>query len=303
MKGFERHLRASVALERLRNFRRAAEHVGISQPALSVMISELEKRLGAPLFHRTTRTVQPTDYAITFLNDVARLFDDLDLASRSIQEIGNSKRGRLTVSCLASIASRLMPRVLAYCWEHYPELEIVVRDDVATNALQAVIDGNADFTVTGALPLPPSLSSEWLFRDPVYVCFRDDHRFAASSVVTWRQLDKEPLILLATSSGMRSIVDAALTEAQVTPLRRIEASHLSTIHGMLEAGLGVTVLPRLGLPSLVNGLLARRIARPQRARDIHISWRRDRKITPAADGFLTAVRVASQEFGERNSPT
>ena len=299
MRGYERHLRAAVLLERTRNFGRAAEAFGVSQPAFSVMISSLEKRLALPLFHRTTRVVEPTDYARAFLNEVARIFEALDATTRSIQDFGDLKRGKVVVSCLSSISARLMPLVLRHCWSRYPDVEVVIQDDVATRCLEALKEDAVDMIVTAALSLPRELESEALMEDPIHVVFPLDHRFAAMETVPWRALDGESLGLLSTQSAMRGMIAEALEQNKVTPSRSIEASHLVTIQGMTAAGIGISILPRMALPEEGGQRTsARPLVEPELSRTVRVSWRRDRKITPAGAAFLAALREA---IGESDS--
>ena len=292
MKGYERHLRAAVLLEQKRNFGRAADAFGISQPAFSVMISDLEQRLGVPLFHRTTRMVEPTDYARAFLNDVSRTLEALDAAMRSIDDVKALKRGKVVVSCLSSISARLMPPVLHHCWASYPNLEIQIQDDVATRCLDALKEGMVDMTVTAALPLLPEFESEPLMSDPIYVAFEKAHHFAALEKVPWNLLDGEPIVFLSTQSATHVMITQELERHGVTPSRRIDASHLVTIHGMVAAGIGVSILPRLALPvHRSETMLARPLVEPDLARMIRVNWRRDRQVTPAGAAFLDALRA------------
>jgi DNA-binding transcriptional LysR family regulator len=298
MKGYERHLRAAAVVAETRNFGRAARRLAISQPALSVMVSDLEKRLGAPLFHRTTRVVEPTDYALRFLKEVSQIFDELDAATRSIEEIGTSKKGKVIVSCLSSISSRLMPRVLTCLWRDYPNVELIIRDDVATRSLSALVEGEADLTVTASMVIPAGLETVPLIRDPVFVCFPEDHRFAGMGEVRWRDLHDESLVLLATTSAMRGMIDGALAEARVQARRRIEVSHLVTIYGMVTEGIGVAILPELALPDgRSTRSLVRPIVEPSLSRTISVSWRRDRQLTPPAKAVLASISTAVADLG------
>ena len=295
MKAPERSLRAAVAVLHKRNFGRAADELGISQPALSLTVADLEKRLGVPLFHRTTRMVEPTEIGEAFLGGVARVLDELDTMVRDVQDLGRSRRGRVVVTCLSSIAGRLMPHVIANCAARHSGLEIVIRDDVATRTLSAVANGETDYAITGILQIPDSLASEDLMSDPLHVAFDHKHRFRSRKKVTWRELDDEHLIVLATNSGVRAIIDAALISAGVKLRRVTEASQLATVHGMLEAGMGVSVLPRLALP--IRGhpsLAARPLVAPELARIIRLVWRRDRNLSPAAEAFAAALRSTAR---------
>lgn len=295
MKAPERSLRAAVALLHKRNFGRAADELGISQPALSLTVSELEKRLGVPLFHRTTRMVQPTEIGEAFLGGIARVLDELDTMVRDVQDLGRSRRGRVVVTCLSSIAGRLMPHVIANCAAQHSGLEVVIRDDVATRTLSAVANGETDYAITGILQIPDSLASEDLMSDPLHIAFDRKHRFKSRKTVTWRELEDEHLIVLATNSGVRAIIDAALISAGVKLRRITEASQLATVHGMLEAGMGVSILPRLALPVRRHPSLdARPLVAPELARMIRLVWRRDRNLSPAAEAFAAVLRSTAR---------
>ena len=284
-----------MAVLHKRNFGRAADELGISQPALSLTVADLEKRLGVPLFHRTTRMVEPTEIGEAFLGGVARVLDELDPMVRDVQDLGRSRRGRVVVTCLSSIAGRLMPHVIANCAARHSGLEIVIRDDVATRTLSAVANGETDYAITGILQIPDSLASEDLMSDPLHVAFDHKHRFRSRKKVTWRELDDEHLIVLATNSGVRAIIDAALISAGVKLRRVTEASQLATVHGMLEAGMGVSVLPRLALPIRGHPSLdARPLVAPELARIIRLVWRRDRNLSPAAEAFAAALRSTAR---------
>jgi DNA-binding transcriptional LysR family regulator len=301
MKTPERSLRAAVAVLHKRNFGRAADALGVSQPALSLTIADLEKRLGVPLFHRTTRMVQPTEIGEAFLGGVARVLDELDTMVRDVQDLGRSRRGRVVVTCLSSIAGRLMPQVIADCAARHSGLEIVIRDDVATRTLSAVANGETDYAITGMLQIPDNLATEDLMSDPLHIAFDRKHRFRSRKKVTWKELDGEHLIVLATNSGVRAIIDGALTSAGVKLRRVTEASQLATVHGMLEAGMGVSVLPRLALPIHDHpSLEARPLGSPELARTIRLVWRRDRSLSPAAEAFAAVLRSTARSLSAQS---
>lgn len=289
-----REFRAALAVLQHRNFSRAAQSLGISQPALSVTVADLETRLGVPLFHRTTRSVQPTDIGKSFLANISRVLEDLDLVVRDVEDLSRSKRGRVIVTCLSSIAGRLMPRVIRACEELYPQLEIVIRDDVASRVLTAVSDGEADFSVTGSLHIPSNLVSEHLASDRLHVAFDRSHKFARKKEITWKQLNGEVVIILATNSGVRALIDGALATTKVQVRRYVEVSQLATIHGMLEERLGVSILPALALPiSRHPFLISRPLVAPVLARPIRLLWRRDRSLSLVDHAFMDVLRSKS----------
>ena len=288
-----RHLRAAVAVARHSSFRRAAEALHVSQPALSLAINELESALGVSLFDRTSRSVVVTELGRFFVQGAARLLADFDHLVQETGEAARSRRGKVVVSCVSSIAGRVMPLAIQHCAQRYPEVEVVIRDDVAIQVLALVQAGLADFALTIA---PAALGEGMLFEalldDPFYVVCDHRHALARRRTVPWKALDGQDLIELSTSSGTHQMVRDELARSHARPRRSTAVSHLSTVHGLLEAGHGIAVLPRIALPVPDHPtLVARPLVAPAVARAIGIYRRRDRSLAPAACALAESMRA------------
>jgi DNA-binding transcriptional LysR family regulator len=293
-----RHLRAAVSVAHHRSFRRAAEALHLSQPALSLAVSDLEQALGVMLFDRTSRSVSATDLGASFVAGAARVLGDLDQLVQEFGDIAKSRRGRVVVACVSSIAGRVLPLALQCCAGRYPQVEVTVSDDVSQEVLSAVRNRTADFGLTVA-PAEPSedMLFEPLLEDRFHLVCLKDHRFASRRRLAWRELNGENLISLSTTGGTHQIIRDELVRQRVTPARNTGVSHLSTVHGMLEAGYGVAVLPVIALP--VSGhptLVVRPLVQPELARIIGAYRRRDRSLSPAAQAFLEIVKEVLLDF-------
>jgi DNA-binding transcriptional LysR family regulator len=287
-----RHLRAAVAVARNGSFRRAAEAVHLSQPALSLAISELEGALGVSLFDRTSRSVAPTDIGAAFVQGAARVLADFDQLVQEVGDIAQSRRGRVVVSCVSSLAGRVMPRAIQACAQRYPQIEVVVQDDVAQQVLQAVHAREADFAMTTEpLVMGADVVFDAMQQDPFYIVCERTHRFARRRQVRWSELHGEPLIMLSTTSGSFQVVHDELVRQGIRPQRSTPVSHLSTVHGMLESGFGISALPKIALPVADHPtLVARPLVAPRLARTVGAYRRRDRALSPAAQTFLEVMR-------------
>jgi DNA-binding transcriptional LysR family regulator len=287
-----RHLRAAAGVARYRSFRRAAEAVHLSQPALSLAISELEETLGVVLFDRTSRSVATTELGESFIQGAVRLLADFDGLIGEIGDIAQSRRGKLVVSCVSSIAGRIMPLALQACSERYPQVQVTVRDDVALQVLSAVRSREADFGLT---IVPADMSEDMTFEamhvDRFHFVCPKGHRLASRRNVAWKELDGENLISLSTNSGTHQMVNDMLASMAVEPARNTAVSHLSTVHGMLEVGFGVAVLPEIALPVAGHPtLVSKPLVKPELSRTIGSYQRRDRSLSPAASAFLGVVK-------------
>ena len=287
-----RHLRAAVGVAREGSFRRAADALHLSQPALSLAVAELEEQLGVTLFDRTSRSVTPTEIGAAFVATAARLLGDFDQLVQEVGDVAHSRRGRVVVSCVSSVAGRIMPLAMQACSRLHPQVEVVVRDDVAQQVLVAVRSREADFGLTiEPRELEADMSFEPLKEDPFYLVCPRDHQLARRRKVCWRDLNAEALVSLSTTSGSERVISDELARQRVRPARTTPVSHLATVHGMLEAGHGIAVLPMIGLP--VEGhptLVSRPLMEPRLARVIGAYRRRDRSLSPAASALLEVIR-------------
>jgi DNA-binding transcriptional LysR family regulator len=287
-----RQLRAAVSIAEHGSFRRAAESLHLSQPALSLTIAELERALGVTLFDRTSRSVSATEMGNFFVQGAARVLSDLDRLVNDVTEVAQSRRGRVVVSCVSSIAGRVMPLALIECARRFPQVDVIVRDDVAQQVLSAVRTREADFGLTiEPAELPEETVFEALQKDRFHLACRRDHPLAKRRRVSWKDLNGHSLILLSTTSGIHRTIDDELVRQNIQLERQTPVSHLSTVHGMLESGFGVAVLPVLGLPvSKHPTLVTLPLTQPVLHRTIGIFHRKDRSFSPAAAALLDVLR-------------
>jgi len=292
-----RHLRAALAVARHESFRRAAEELHLSQPALSLAVSQLEENLGVTLFDRTSRMVRPTEVGTAFLGNAARLMADFESLVTDIGNVRRSRRGRVVVSCLTSVTGRIMPLVLAACHRRFPEVELVIRDEVATKVMEMVRSGEVDLGLAMSWHEPiEGTIFEPLLRDAFQIVCPKDHRFAAMKTVRWSDIAGETFIAFAPNSGSHAVVNAQLLNQDIKVARMIVVSQLAAVQGMLEAGLGISVLPRLAHPVPDHPTLTSRpLIRPALDRIIGLIRRTDRSLSPAAAAFREVLRDTVRE--------
>ncbi|MDR6391848.1 LysR substrate-binding domain-containing protein [Paraburkholderia phenoliruptrix] len=285
-----RQLRVFIEVARLSSFSRAGEEVGLTQSAVSRCVRELEGEIGLKLIDRTTREVQLTDVGGNLVSSVSRLLGDLDDALREIREIGEQRRGRVVVAASPTVACRLMPRVLAACGERFPHVALGLRDDVQSDVLRKVRSGEVDFGVIIGPFAAEDLSSESLMTDSFCLVSRDDHPLARHKEVGWAELEGERLVMLDYASGSRPIIDAVMHEHGVSATVVQELGHSATVFGLVEAGIGVSVLPWLALPLPAGAALAARALVPRAERTVELVRRRDRSLSPAAQAVWDLIR-------------
>lgn len=285
-------LQAFVAVADRGSFRAAADHIHLSAPALSRRIDKLETILGARLFNRTTRAVELTPLGRVFLDRARAALDDLESAILGMADISASRSGRVTVACVPSAAIHFLPLVLSSFSERYPLIRIRVRDDAADQALTSVISGESDFGISFLGSQVPGVDFDPIHTDPFVLAMPREHPLAKRKSVTWAAVEGERMIAVARSSGNRQLLDDALAKAGVNPVYRFEVSHIGTLLGMVEAGLGLAAVPRLALPLAHPTLVGVALRQPSVSRLLGITTRHGVTLPAPAKMFHDHLRKA-----------
>ena len=288
-----RQLRAFLAVARHGSFSRAAQDVGLSQSAVSLSVRQLEAELGLKLLDRTTRQVQLTAVGATLVASGSRLVDELDVTLMELRDIGVQHRGRVKMACVPAVARSLMPRCVDHCSEKWPNISLGIDDCAATDVVRKVGRGEVEFGIASGDIANAELHIEPLMEDPFRLVCRRDDPIAASGVATWGQLSGRKLVMLNNTSGSRQVIEATLTRTRTRVDTFLELAQPSSILGMVEAGIGIAVVPQLAAPRQDDALLATcRLIEPSVNRTILLLRRRDRSLSPAA----AAVWAALQEL-------
>lgn len=292
-------LEAFVAVADLANFRRAAESVHLSQPALSRRIAKLEGALGVKLFERTTRAVSLTAVGREFARKARALLDDLEQALLGMEEVGATRAGEVTIACVPSAAYYYLPPLVRTFHERFPRIRVRIIDEAANAVLAAVTRGEADFGVNFIGTQEPDIEFEALLEEPFVAACPRRHPLAGKREVTWAQLAGHGFMTVSKTSGNRLLIDLALAGTAARPRWLYETRHVSTLLGLVEAGLGVAAVPRLALPAGEHpAIVAVPIVEPEVKRTLGLIRRRGRALSPAAQE-LYSLLLADRRVARR----
>jgi DNA-binding transcriptional LysR family regulator len=283
-------IRSFIAVAEHASFRRAAEDMLLSQPALSTHVRDLEAELGVALLSRTTRSVRLTSAGEHFLIRAKRVVSELQSVMLELKDQAALRRGRVTIACLPTIASSSLPAVLAAFARRHPGVHVEVLDEVADVLYQRVLSGQADVGIGPEQPRKKDLKFTAMVDDHFRAVFRSDHAFAGRKTVKLAELVKHPFLTLASHTNVRSILDRAFQDAGFELDPKYVFCHHYTLGGMVEAGLGITALPSMSLSILGHPrLMSARVVEPQVTRVIGVLRRPNDTLSPAATAFLAAV--------------
>ena len=215
-------------------------------------------------------------------------------------DLGHAARGTVRVASSPTLSAALMPACIAACAAQLPEVRLQLVDRLQQDVLAQVRSGEVHFGVVVEPPETGDLDCETLLYDPfVLVCPASHPLARAGHAVHWQQLRGTPLVLLDHASGSRRLMDAVLAEhgcgPDICPVVQ-EVGHVTTAFRMIEAGIGLSIMPGLAIPS--NGLpgLTVRALTPERRRAIMLVRRRQRSLSSAADKVWGIVRQCAQHL-------
>lgn len=279
-----RQLRVFQAVALHSSFTRAGDQIGLTQPAVSRCVTELEQHLGIKLLDRTTREVVLTEAGRSLAVRLARVLEDLDTVLLDVRGLATQRQGRVRVASSPTLSANLLPECIARCRQDHPGLELLLLDRMQHDALASVLSGEVDFGVV-IEPEPgrnDELHAEPILSEPFCLVCPPTHRLARQRSVRWAALAGEPLVLLDHASGSRRLIDDALRQHGVQAPVAQEVGHVTTIFRMLDAGLGISVVPTLALPPAgLQGLEVRPLT-PRVERAIVLVRRANRALAPVA---------------------
>jgi DNA-binding transcriptional LysR family regulator len=268
------------------SFRKAAEELNRSLPAVSMQIKQLEEQLGLPLFQRTTRKVELTRDGVQLLISARRAIAELDGGLTRLQLSAEIQQGHLPIACVPTVSSTRLPKILTAYARKHPGVTVHVRE-LAQNALvDAVRHREVDFAIGASVERHRELDFAPIFNDDYYALLpRGSRTGARSSAIALRELAKMPLLKLHGATAFRDHIERAMEAAGLAFESNYEFMHAHTMIAMAEAGLGVAVLPGVGIPSGTR-LKAVRIVEPRLSRTIGVLTVRGHRLSPAARRFV-----------------
>lgn len=282
-----KQLRAFMALYEQRNFTRAAASVFLSQPAFSALINGLEADVGFRLFDRDTRQVRITPDGEAFVQ-IARQYIRLHEASiLEIEAIARGEHGRVCVATLPSLAASWLPVILPAFRQRFPDVRVELIDAPSDRCLQAVRDGLADFACTPSVVADDGFLCEKLCSERFYFVCPEGHPLAACETIRVEQLKGLTLLSFAQSTSIRQHVEPALPKGSAHD--SLEVEQLTTMMGLISAGLGASIIPELALYQFrMPGIVIRPMEDLDAQREIHLIVRSDSSLSVAAQNFRDA---------------
>jgi DNA-binding transcriptional LysR family regulator len=290
-----RQLAAYCAVVERRSFSQAATELGVTQPAVSLQIRSLEKRLGQQLLDRSGRRVEPTEAGQRLYRSAQRL---LALEEQMLQELGEEAegelRGRLEIGASTGPGGTVVPVVLGEFHRRHPRVHVSLAVSDTQRVVEQVARRELELGVVGAARRHRGVTFEPFFRDEVVLAVPAGHPFAGKTMSA-EQLKTEPLVLMQEGAGVRQVIDDALREKGVR-LRdldvQLELGLQESARAAVLGGFGATFISRGAIESdLASGALAiARVEGVEPSREISLVRSTGRAETRVAQAFVEFAR-------------
>ena len=226
-----------------RSLAQAAEREAIALSAASRRIADMEARLGTALLHRHDRGVTPTAAGEMLMAHLSTLFDLLDRIGADMEAFASGTRGTVRLHANMSAVSGVLPEALAGFLPAHPEIRLLLEERYTADILHAVTTGTADLGLVSGTVEAPGLHLRPWRTDRLVVVLPRGHSLAAQAALRFRDLDGIPFVAQSPDTALQTLYLQQAEANGITLAERVRVSGFDGVRRMVEAGLGVAILP------------------------------------------------------------
>src|SRR5450755_4082820 len=289
------------------SFSAAAEALSYTQSAVSQSIARLEAETGTTLVTRDRRGVRPTAAGTTLVDHAEAIFAQVEAAEADLTAVLGVRAGRLRVASFPSAGATLMPLAVATFRERHPDVALTLAEGEPEEIAPRLRAGEFDlallFEFPGVLERDAlAVRSVTLLEDPMHVALPAEHRLASKRALSLADLSEEQWVQTSASSPCARHVVRSCLAAGFEPHVTFESDDYETIQGLVAAGVGVALIPRLALTRVHPGVLVRALAPRSPARTVIAATAAGPGIAPAATAMVGVLSDVAQRYTDDSSP-
>jgi len=280
-------LRTFQHVSKLKSFSRAAEKLGVTQPAISAQIRSLEKEVGARLFDRDGGKVTFTAAGRLFEPFAEHCLQCQSHIIVAVNELYRSARGEISVSASEATSLYVLPPVFAQYKKLYTRVSLNIVRAEHRRSLEAVLNREVDFAVVSMPVKDPRLAVQTIHRDDMVLAVAPAHPLATRSTVKMDEMLKFPLLLLK-HGRQRTLLNGYLSGFDARPRIAMEVDSSELLKRLIVADLGMGILPRANVEDDAKAGLLKivKVEGMKLHRELALIFRKDRTLTHAAQAFL-----------------
>ena len=294
-------LEAYLRVAERRNFSRAAEDLGLTQPSVTARIQTLERDLGESLFERNGRGVRLTEVGESFLPHAQRVLKALHDGQDAVLSMRKLELGTLRLGAAPTISTYVLPELLKEFSSRYPGLEISVRTEYSQQIVQMVLADEVQMGLERGTT-HPEVETIPLYGDEVVLVASAKDDFSKKASVTLEDVAERRLIMFNRGSSYYALVDSALRDAGLPVSPAMELDNMEATKKMVQVGLGIAMLPRVAVAQEVKRgelreIKVKNLTMPRR--EVALIYRRGRPLSRAAKAF---IELLQERYGVKALP-
>jgi DNA-binding transcriptional LysR family regulator len=283
------------------SFSAAAESLSYTQSAVSQAIARLEAETGTTLVVRDPRGVRPTAAGATLVEHAETIFAQIEAAEEDLAAVMGVRGGRLRVASFPSAGATLMPLAVAAFRERHPDVSLSLAEGEPEEVAPRLRAGEFDLALLFEFPgagEPPTagLRTHLLLEDPMHVALPGAHPLAAKPALSLADLGAEDWVQTSAQSPCARHVVRSCLAAGFDPRVTFESDDYETVQGLVAAGVGVALIPRLALTRVHAGIVVRALAPKSPARKVVAATIARPGVTPAANTMVRILMDVAQRY-------
>lgn len=282
-------LRYFLRVADVANFTRAAEGLGISQPALSRSIQRLEEELGQPVFERQGRSLSLTEAGTLLQARAQQILSMVDDVKAEICDDGQS--GRVRVGAIPTIAPFFLPEVLRQFSDDFPKATLTVQENTTDALLKSCASGEIDLVIL-ALPVPAKyLEVEALFEEELLLVLPPDHPLTNKGEIRLKDVEPYPFVLLEEAHCLSDNIVSFCRQGSFQPVVIERTSQLAMVQELVSLSHGASMIPAMARQlDQSDRRVYRSFAGRKPTRTVAVAWNPYRFQSRLLDAFRERLR-------------
>ncbi len=293
-----RQLRVFTEVAKRRSFTRAAEHLRIAQPAVSISIRKLEEEFELILFNRQEKDISLTAEGETFLLHAERILEGCAAAETEMAELRGLSSGEVRIGIPPMMSAYYFPHIIYEFRKHYPHLKLSVTAEGAASIQKMIAKGEIDMGLIAGQNIADDLESRFLLREEIVACTPKDHPLAQNKKIAPSDFLKEPLIAFSHGYYMREVMNKLIKDTAVQPNIIFETNIFSLVRPLIQERLGISNFLRMVVSS--DDDLAAISFDPPLYIELVIAWKKNRYLSRANRAFIDFLieNIAGTQGGD-----
>ena len=283
------------------SFSAAAEALSYTQSAVSQSVARLESETGSTLVVRDRRGIRPTAAGETLVGHAETIFAQVEAAEAELDAVMGGRAGKLRVASFPSAGATLMPLAVARFRQAHPDVALTLAEgepeDIGPRARAGEFDLALLFEFPGVRERPGAgLRTVTLLEDPMHVALPAEHPLVSKRALALADLRDQNWVQTSASSPCARHVVRSCLAAGFEPDVSFESDDYDVVQGLVAAGVGVALIPRLALTNVHPGIVVRSLAPQSPTRKVTAATLPGAAVAPAAKRMIAVLREVSDRY-------